>query len=150
MYHRTHSVLVACYVAATLFLLFFTQQNFLLLGLLGQVLLFHLSYHIYRSQQIWYSFSLYALIYVVYILSFTNIDMHLSLQNPRNFTGKANRDIRKRFVDFTHVNFSTVSTMGYSDIAPYTTAARSYSSYKIAVAIFMIVFLVSDINIKTR
>lgn len=153
MHHRAHHVLVACYVAATLSLLFLTPGQplfFLLLGLVGQVLFFHLSYYIYQSQQIWYSFSLYALLCVVYILSFTNIDTHLSLQNHRNFTGKADKNIHKRFVDFIHVNFCTMSTMGYSDILPYTTLARSYSSYKIAVAVFMIVFLVSDINIKTR
>lgn len=153
MIHTTNHVLVACYVAATLFILLLTQGQphiFLFLGFLGQVLLFHLSYHIYKSQQIWYSFYLYALLCVVYILSFTNTDMFFSFQNPRNFTGKSDKDIRKRFMDFVHLNLCTMSTMGYSDIIPYTTIARTYSSYKIAVAIFMIVFLVSDINIKTR
>jgi hypothetical protein len=40
--------------------------------------------------------------------------------------------------------------MGYSDITPSTTTTRSYTSYKIAIAIFIIVFLISDINIKTK
>jgi hypothetical protein len=54
------------------------------------------------------------------------------------------------FVDFVYVNFSTVSTMGYNDITPATTLVRGYSSYKIAVAVFMIVFVVSDIVVKTK
>jgi len=157
MFHRTHHVLVFCYVMATLLLIAYTKKpstttkyEFLLLGLIGQVLLFHLSYHIYKSQQIWYSFTLYALIYVLFILSFTSIDMYLYLENSMNFTGKIYKDVHKMFVDFVYVNFCTVSTMGYSDITPTTTTTRSYTCYKIAIAIFMIVFLISDINIKTK
>jgi hypothetical protein len=128
-----------------------TKYGFLMLGLIGQALLFHISYQIYRSQQIWYSFTMYALLYVVFIFSFTSMDMFLYLENPMNFVGRIEKEnIHKMFVDFVYINFSTVSTMGYSDITPGTTMTRGYSSYKIATAIFMIVFLVSDINIKIK
>lgn len=157
LFHKTHHVLVFCYVIAILLLVAYTKKTttttrykFLILGLIGQVLLFCLSYHIYKSQQIWYSFTLYALIYVLFVLSFTSIDMFLYLGNSMNFTGKIYKDVRKMFVDFVYINFCTVSTMGYSDISPSTTIARSYTSYKIVIAIFMIVFLISDINIKTK
>lgn len=154
---KTHHVLVVCYVIATMLLLGYTKEpskttkyEFLVLGLMGQVLLFHISYKIYKSQQIWHSFTMYALIYVLYILSFTSTDMYLYMENSMNFTGRIYKDVHKMFVDFVYVNFCTVSTMGYSDITPSTTVTRFYSSYKIAIAIFMIVFLISDINIKTK
>lgn len=157
MFRKTHHVLLVCYIIATLLLLSYTKKpseltkyEFLLLGMIGQALLFHISYHIYKSQQIWYSFYMYALIYILYILSFTSIDMYLYLENSMNFTGRIYKDVHKMFIDFVYVNFCTVSTMGYSDITPNTTTTRSYSSYKIAIAIFMIVFLISDINIKTK
>lgn len=157
MFQKTHPILVILYLIGTMLLLSYTKKptnstkyEFLFLGLIGQILLFHISYHIYKSQQIWYSFSMYALMYVLFILSFTNIDMYLYLDNSLNFTGRIFKNIQKMFLDFVYVNFSTVSTMGYSDIMPTTTMSRSYSSYKIAVSIFMIVFLISDINVKTK
>lgn len=155
MFRKTHQLLVVSYVVAILLMLLFSSPKpasvwFLLLGLVGQALLFHVSYYIYKSQQIWYSFYLYVWIYVLYILSFTCMDIYLYLEDPVNFSGRVDKDIRKMFVDFVYLNFCTVSTMGYSDILPHSTLSRSYSSYKIAIAIFVIIFLVSDINIKTR
>jgi hypothetical protein len=76
--------------------------------------------------------------------------MYLYLDDPHNFSGKIYKSLPAMFIDFFYVNFCTVSTMGYSDITPSTTVSRAYSSYKIAIAIFIIIFLVSDINIKTR
>jgi len=157
MFRKAHNVLVILYLVAVIVLLNYTKKPidkfkyyFLFLGLFGQVLLFYLSYHIYKSQHIWYSFYMYALMYVLYILSFTCIDIYFYLDNHRNFIGKIHKDIGSMFVDFVYINFSTVSTMGYGDITPATTLTRGYSSYKIAVAVFMIVFLVSDIVVKTK
>ena len=154
MWRKTHHVLVILYFIATMILMTYTTKptkyEFLLLGIVGQVLLFFISYHIYKSQQLWSSFYMYALIYILYILSFTCIDIYFYLTNSLNFTGKIFKTIHRMFVDFVYVNFSTVSTMGYSDITPGTTTTRAYSSYKIATAIFMIVFLITDITIKTK
>lgn len=157
MFKKTCNVLVACYIAATILIMMLTKDPsrnrkyvFLLLGLMGQLLFFYISYHIYMSKQIWYSVYMYVLIYLVYLLSFTSIDIFFYLDDHKNFSGKIYTDISAMYVDFVYVNFSTVSTMGYSDITPQTTATRAYSCYKIAIAIFIIIFLVSDINIKTK
>lgn len=154
---KTYYILVVLYLLATAVLMFYsskttkyTKYEFLLVGLVGQVMLYAISYHIYKSQQMWSSVYLYAVMYVLYILSFTSIDIYFYLENAMNFTGKIFRAIHRMFIDFLYLNFSTVSTMGIGDISPNTTTTRAYSSYKIAVAIFMIVFLVSDITIKTK
>lgn len=157
MYRKIYNALIIVYLVVVIILLKYTKKPndkfknyFLALGLIGQILLFYLSYNIYKSQYIWYSFYMYALMYVLYIVSFTCIDVYLYLDNPHSFIGKIHKDIGSMFVDFVYINFSTVSTMGYGDITPSTTLVRGYSSYKIAVAIFMIVFLVSDIVIKIK
>lgn len=157
MKNKTYYILVFLYLLAMAVLMFYsskttkyTKYEFLLLGLVGQSLLYAISYHIYKSQQMWASFYLYAIMYVLYVLSFTSIDIYFYLENAMNFTGKIFRSINRMFIDFIYLNFSTVSTMGIGDISPNTTTTRAYSSYKIGVAIFMIVFLISDITIKTK
>lgn len=156
MFKKQINILVVLYFILTILLVAMakkpakqTKYYFLSLGLVGQVLLFNLSFHIYKSEHVWYSFYMYALMYVLYILSFTNLDIFFHLENPKSFVGKIHKDIYSMFVDFVYVNFSTISTMG-SDITPLSTLARAYSSYKIATAIMMIVFLVIDIGIKTK
>jgi hypothetical protein len=120
------------------------------LGLLGQVLLFRLSASIYRSKSVGSSFHMYALMYILYIFSFTCMDLSFYLDDPSHFEGSFNPDkLWKLFIDFVYVNISTISTIG-GNITPRSTATRFYFSYKIAIAIFMIVFVVSDIVVKTK
>lgn len=158
MFHKHHHlVMIITYFLIVMLLLGFAKKptrpvkyGFLVLGLIGQVLLFYISYYIYKSGQIWYAFYMYALMYILYILSFTSTDIYLYLNDHSNFTGKIYKNIHRMFADFVYVNFCTVSTMGCNDISPATTTTRLYSSYKIAMSIFMIVFLVSDIVVKTK
>lgn len=128
----------------------FLKYKFLGLGLFGQVLLLNMSFHIYRSKYIWSSFNMYAMMYVLYIFSFSCLDIYFFLNNHHNFKGFLHHEnITKLFIDFVYVNISTISTIG-GDITPKSTSTRLYVSYKIAIAIFMIVFVVSDIVIKSK
>lgn len=146
-----YNIIVLAYTIATIMLLKSDNRYlFLSMGILGQFLMVHLSHYIYKSNKMWSSFHMYALVYILYVLSFTCIDIFIYMDNPHNFSGYIHENRYKMFVDFTHVNMSIVSTIGYSDIIPKTTISRSYSSYKIMIAIFMIVFLVSDIVVKTK
>lgn len=152
MFQTKHNFLVGSYFLATLVIVG-TNRNkhdFLWLGLLGQLLLAHLAVDIYLSKQIWASFHTYALMYVLYVLSFSCIDVYFHLHDKDNFGGKIHKEHEQMFLDFVYVNISTISTIGYGDIVPLTTATRSYFCYKIVIAIFMIVFLVSDIVVKSK
>ena len=152
MFQTKHKFLVGCYFLATCMIVA-TNRNkhdFLWLGLLGQLLLAHLSVDIYLSKQIWASFHTYALMYVLYVLSFSCIDVYFYLHDQDNFAGKIHKQHEQMFIDFVYVNISTISTIGYGDLVPLTTKTRAYFCYKILIAIFMTVFLVSDIVVKSK
>lgn len=154
MFVKTYNLLIILYVLIVFVLITMkkiSKYNFLLWGVIGQILLFNMSIHIYRSKHIWTSFNMYALMYVLYIFSFTCIDIFFFLDNPHHFKGTIHHENNlKMFIDFFYVNISTISTIGYGDITASSTETRLYFSYKIAIAIFMIVFLVSDIVVKTK
>lgn len=154
MFSNKITTLVIVYILITFFLVNLkkiSKYNFLWLGVIGQYLLLNMSFHIYKSKYIWSSFHMYALMYVMYVLSFTCIDLYFYLDDPHHFQGFLHSNHRgSLFVDFVYVNISTISTIGYGDITPKSTASRLYFCYKIVIAIFMIVFLVSDIVIKTK
>lgn len=123
---------------------------FFLMGVIGQLLLYNMSFYIFRSRRLWSSVRIYALMYLLFVLSFTCLDMHIYLGNSDHFVGTLHDDPIPLFMDFVYFNISTVSTIGYGDITPMTTLARSYMCYKIAIVIFMIVFLVSDITTASK
>lgn len=147
-----HAPLVVCYVVAILLVMTTTRSPYgpLVLGLWGQAMLAQFAYHIYRSHNMWSSFQMYAVMYVLFVLSFSCIDMFFYKDSPHHYEGTIHSSTGPMLVDFVHLNMSIVSTIGYSDIVPKTTSTRAYSSYKMMVAIFMIVFLVSDIVVKTK
>lgn len=123
------------------------KEWFLGVGLLGQAALIYMSVRIYQSKRIWGSFYLYALVCVLFIMSFSCIDTYFYLEDPESYNG-IHKDHWRSFVDLVYLNTSTISTIGYGDVVPRTTTTRAFACYKMSVVVFMIVFLVSDIVIK--
>lgn len=122
---------------------------FLGVGLVGQAALLYLSLRIYQSKRIWGSFHLYALLCVLFVLSFSCVDMFFLLGDPGSFTGIVRKDDHwGSFVDLAYLNTATISTIGYGDVVPRTTITRAVACYKMSIVVFMIVFLVSDIVVK--
>lgn len=149
MKHDRPTVAVVAYaiMVAVLVLMGARKEWFLGVGLLGQVALLYLSVRIYHSKRIWGSFRLYALVCVLFVLSFSCIDAFFYKDEPGSFRGVLHHDNRS-FVDFVYLNMSTISTIGYGDITPAATTTRAYACYKMVLVTFMIVFLVSDIVVK--
>lgn len=136
-----------------LFMILRTQNKnlFLLMGLFGQILLINLSVNIYKSKHVWTSLNMYALMYVLFVLSFSCLDVYFYLSDPLHFTGTIHdENSGTLLIDFINVNMSVISTMGLNNILPSSTMTRAYFSYKIMIAIFMIVFVVSDITIEKK
>lgn len=123
-----------------------SKNVFLIMGIIGQILLVHLSLDIYRTSLKWVSIHIYALMYVLFVLSNSCLDMYFYLDDEKNFNGFIHKDIGRMFIDFVYVNISTISTIGYGDITPATTMTRVLYCYKMVVAIFMIVFIISYIS----
>lgn len=144
--------LVIVYFLLLMLILQTKNKNFFLwLGVLGQLLLVQLSLQIYKSKHVWTSLNLYALMYVLFVLSFSCLDIYFYLSDPLHFTGTIHdQNSGTLLIDFINVNMSVVSTMGLNNILPSSTSTRAYFSYKIMFAIFMIVFVVSDITIEKK
>lgn len=149
--NKTHYKMVIMYATTIMMFVALNKKEykdiFLILGLLGQVLLVSLTLDIYHSRFMWTSYHLYALIYVLFVLSNSCLDINLYLSNKHNFNGFIHTYIPSMFIDFLYTNISIVSTIGCGEITPATTSTRLFYSYKMIVAIFMIVFLFTYISI---
>lgn len=148
--NNTHYQMIIIYAITIMFFVASDKKAhkniFLILGLLGQILLVSLTLDIYHSRLMWTSYHLYALMYVLFVLSNSCLDIYIYLSNKHNFEGFIHTYIPSMFIDFLYTNISTVSTIGCGDITPATTTTRLLYSYKMVFAIFMIVFLLTYIS----
>lgn len=152
MNDKRHTLLVGVYVMTNLLLVGTNRDkyDFLLLGVLGQILLMVLCIDVYLSKKVWQSFHTYGLMYLLYVLSFSCMDVFFYLHDPTNFSGKIHSQHKQMFIDFVYVNISTISTIGYGDITASSTLARSYFCYKMVMAIFIITFMINIIVVRTK
>lgn len=125
---------------------------FLFVGMIGQIFIIIVAYDICISKYLKESVSLYVSMYIIFLLSFSFIDIYFYLLSKDHYYGKlvSDNNIYRMFVDFFYFNISTISTISYGDISAKTTSCKLYYSYKVMMVIFMGTFLLNDIIAKSK